>query len=147
MWRNKIPGSNAGKSDKWQRQQQYLWCEIFHLCIMSWVFVPLTCLPLSSATSYLHAVCSPVAARVRKKAKPKRKKKGLFCDFFFLSFVGDRDWALSQTSGLWQRSRERSALQATKHKGRERVPAIKHRFKGWNICLDCIIKITGKYAS
>ena len=81
-----------------------------------------------------------------KRQSPKRKNKGIYCDFPFLSFVGDWDWALSQTSGLWQWSGERSALQATKHKERERTAVIKWG-RGWSICLDCIVKITGEYAS
>lgn len=103
---------------------------------------PTSDIPPSHLLQVISTLCAaPVAARARKK---EEKRILLWLSFF--SFVGDWDWALSQTSGLWQWSRERSALQATEHKGRERVAATKHG-RGWNICLDFIIKITGKFVS
>lgn len=126
---------------KWQRQRQkhHLWHEIL------WGFAAGSCLWHAALSHLLQAIamlCAvPVAAWVRKKAKPKKKKKGLFCDFSFFSIVGDWDWALSQISGLWQWSGERSALQATKYKERERVAAMKYG-RVWNACLDYIVEIT-----
>lgn len=70
-----------------------------------------------------------------KRQNPKGRKKDSFVIFPFPALW---DWALSQISGLWQWSGERTALQATEHKERERMAAIKCG-RGWKICLDCII--------